>query len=238
MNFGDLPTIVATTKSGNCSAVVYAGGTPSLGGLATFDGVSPFVADIAHAEVSAEFSTAEDRVGVAGADGLHTGIFGFDTGFTIVARDKYGNRVYEGPLAEVQVVETWAQGGTYSSLAGSFELSFAGATATIPAGAGPADVEGALEALPSVGAVTVTTHGVNDLVAKRTVLATFGSDKLVPSADLAGIFEEGDWIRVGGGQRIRNRYEYGWSTNETEDSTWARSSRSAAWRRARRRATR
>lgn len=51
----------------------------------------------------------------------------------------FGNRVYDGPLKEVQIIEVAATGG--GALAGSFEVSYQGHSVGLDVGASLAVVE-------------------------------------------------------------------------------------------------
>ena len=194
-NYGDLPALTAEWNATmDCSLKIYAGGLGgvSQNGFAYQDGVSPFVADIQYTDVSDPHVTAVHQKSVAGFDGLDTGIFESQTTFTIEARDRFSNRVMEGPLTEKQIIETKSNG----TLAGTFTVGFKGSSVELAYNAGPADLEAALESLPDIGAVTVTTESVKDDTGK-TATATYGSNELTPSEDFSLLFEVGDWIRVG-----------------------------------------
>ena len=87
---------------------VFTGGVPSPLGTATADGASPFsrTAVVVASAVSAANTTAVDSVGVFAHEGLSTGSYNATSFFTIEARDRFGNRVLEGPLKERQIVLT------------------------------------------------------------------------------------------------------------------------------------
>ena len=173
---------------------VFAGGNSrvSFTGFNYTDGISPFEADIKYTEVSPAHSTAVHQPHVAGYDGLETGIFQHQTSFTIEARDRFSNRVEEGPLKERQIIETFAD----STLRGKFTVGYQGSTTEVSYNAGIMDMEAALESLPGLGAVTVTTNSVKDLVSGKTLTVVHGSEFVMPSTDLSDVFEVGDWIRL------------------------------------------
>ncbi|KAH8073998.1 hypothetical protein JL721_2554 [Aureococcus anophagefferens] len=77
----------------------------------------------------------------------------------------------------------------------AFSISFLGETVAIPYGAGIADVEVAIEGLPDVGAVSVSTTSAHDIISGCVANATFGLSVIDPSCDLSAYFEVGDWIR-------------------------------------------
>ena len=208
MNYGNLPTMVPlwNTTGNNFNMKVYAGGASgamggfggiSPGGFSYNDGLSPFVADIKYTDVSPAHSTPVDQPHVTDYNGLSTGVFEFQTSFTIEARDKFSNRVEEGPLKEVQIIQTKFN----STPAGTFTVSYKGSSASLAAKAGPADLEAALESLPDIGAVTVTTQGVKQQVKQNnkpwTAELTQGSEFIFPTASVASVYDIGDWIRLG-----------------------------------------
>ena len=57
-------------------------------------------------------------------------------------------------------------------------------------------MEAALESLPDIRAVTVTTESVKDQVA-GSLITTYGSQYVIPYEDLSLQFEVGDWVRLG-----------------------------------------
>ena len=129
-NYGDLPAIVPVWNTTlDAQLKVYSGGT---GGVSTnsfsyHDGVSPFVVDIQFAAVSDAHCTAVHQKGVTGFNGLDTGVFQSQTAFTIEARDRFSNRVEQGPLKEVQIIETHSN----DTLAGTFTVAFKGSSAEV-----------------------------------------------------------------------------------------------------------
>ncbi|KAH8055104.1 hypothetical protein JL722_8529 [Aureococcus anophagefferens] len=178
-NLGDQPALIArnSTLTGG-KITVYAPPCP--------------------AAVSAPNCTAVDAAGVAGRDGLTTGFFERESGFVIEARDAFGNLNPYGPRAETQIVDVFGNASDAVNHTGSaFSISFLGETVAIPYGAGIADVEVAIEGLPDVGAVSVSTTSAHDIISGCVANATFGLSVIDPSCDLSAYFEVGDWIRVG-----------------------------------------
>ena len=99
-----------------------------------------------------------------GENGLATGIYKDSTSFVIQSRDQFSNRVNYGPVNEVQIIETI--GGdinTVSPLTGSFSVSYNGYSVDVAAGAGLDAMRAALQSLPTIGAVDVSTNSVTDL---------------------------------------------------------------------------
>ena len=86
------------------------------------------------------------------------------------------------------------------NLGGSFTLGFNGHTTDFEAGTGIAELESALESLPTVGAVSVTTRAVHDPVgpggdadtARARVVVT--DPNIYPFADLRPYLAVGDWV--------------------------------------------
>jgi hypothetical protein len=155
-------------------------------------GISPFSVEVSPDVVDGSFCTAVDQDGVAGENGLSTGVYSWDTSFVIESRDQFSNRIYEGPLSEIQVIETSAS----VAIGGSFLLSFMGVSIEVDAQAGIADVEAALESLDNIGSVTVSTTSARDLVTSFNVTVSKGSNLVYPDIDPSDVFEIGDWIRL------------------------------------------
>lgn len=169
---------------------------------------------ITHGSIAPEQCTAIDTatsywpgsINTMGLYGLHTGKYHSTTSFYIEARDQYGN-LMDGtgngrtgaPLQEIQVLEIKIQGGGMNSkLQGTFTLSYQDQiTQALPFNAGIKMVEHALEALLSVGSVTVDTNDVQTLVGIGIVSVIKGASILTTSVDFSSIFITGDWIRVG-----------------------------------------
>lgn len=200
LNYGDMPTIVIERSSSMPAGVdtaVHSGGVPSIDGVATQDGASPFAPVVSPGLVSSEASTPVDADGVADQAGLGSAYFEATTSFQIESRDSFGNRVFDGPLKEVQIIEiaTDPFGGV---LSGSFEVSFQGHSVGLEVGASLANVEAAIEGLSSVGAVTVSTASVlnSGVFGVTTGDVMAGSPYVTPSDDVNSVLEEGDWLRL------------------------------------------
>ena len=114
------------------------------------------------------------------------------THFSIQARDANSNDIIDGPLGEVQIIESSAA----SQINGFFEVTFFGSTVRFEASAFTAEVEKGLQSIPGVGAVKVSSNSAKDLVIGKTVAVTKGLDTIIPSEELAE-FVIGDWIRIG-----------------------------------------
>ncbi len=182
LNYGDMPSIVFSSSTTTGSVV------------STQDGASPFAPVVSPGAVSSEASTPVDADGVADEAGLGAAFFEAPTSFQIESRDSFGNRVFDGPVKEVQIIEitTDPAGGI---LSGTFEVSYQGHGVEVDVGASLAEVEAAIEGLPSVGAVTVTTASVLNPVG-ITGAAVAGSPYVTPSADASAVLAEGDWLRL------------------------------------------
>ncbi|CAM9504695.1 unnamed protein product, partial [Discosporangium mesarthrocarpum] len=199
LNYGDMPAISVKTAPilslHNTTVRVYSSGVPSKDAVATQDGASPFAPLVSPGAVSPIHSTAVDNDGVADKQGLSTGYFESQTSFSIEARDRFGNRVYEGPLKEVQIIEVATSGG--GNLEGHFVISYLEHSIDISAGASLSALEAAIEGLNSVGAVTVTTMSATNSTpfGNRTASVKTDSPYLRPSSDLSGVLQVGDWLR-------------------------------------------
>lgn len=200
LNYGDMPAIVIQSSANmtlhNVTARVYSGGTPSADAAPTQDGASPFAPIVSPGAVSWEASTPVDEDGVVDKAGLSSAYFEAATSFQIESRDSFGNRVFDGPIKEVQIIEIATTFG--GVLAGSFEVSYQGHSVGLDAGASLAEVEAAIEGLSSVGAVTVSTASVVNSTAfgDRTGDVMAGSPYVTPSADVSAVLAEGDWLRL------------------------------------------
>ena len=172
---------------------VFQGGNPSVEGSETRNGRSPFFATVRAAAVDAASTTAIDSPGVVEAQGLRTGVYNRTAAFVVESRDRFGNRVLEGPVPERQVITVTAPGG---HLGGAFTVAFRGEKVTVPAHAGVADLEQLLETLPTVGAVTVTSTPAREPL-PLSAGATLTSNLLTPSQDPINFLSIGDWLRVG-----------------------------------------
>lgn len=203
LNYGDMPAIVIEPSptiptDGSVTMVVFSSGSPSTDGVLTQDGASPFVPVVSPGVVSSEASTPVDADGVADQAGLGAAYFEATTSFQIESRDSFGNRVEDGPLKEVQIIEiaTNPFGGVLTE--GSFEVSFQGHSVGLEVGASLAEVEAAIEGLSSVGAVTVSTASVlnSAVFGVRTGNVVYGSPVVTVSADVADVLGVGDWLRL------------------------------------------
>jgi hypothetical protein len=181
-NIGDLPNIVMTSDSILDSELI----TTQL-----VAGSGPFTAHVEAITVDAASCTVVDEKTTAGRNGLSTGIYLDTTSFVIEARDQFDNRVHYGPKEEVQIIETFAG----ANLTGSFSVTFGGHTVDVSARIGIAGLEAALETLPSLGSVDVSTNSVKD-DSGLTAHAIEGSPLLHFSVDPSSVFGEGDWIRL------------------------------------------
>jgi hypothetical protein len=160
-NIGNLPNL-------GINGALLTGTAPvaSLAASGARDGMSPFVAVVDPAGISAAHTSATDSVlgscgGHCTAPGgaLSTGTSQSTAQFTIQTRDEFSNAIPRGPLKEVQLIETTAN----ASLGGTFSLSFRGAsTPPLAVAATVSDVQGALEKLTSVGAVSVTATNLTN----------------------------------------------------------------------------
>lgn len=200
LNYGDMPAIVIESSPNmtlhNVTGRVYSGGTPSADAAATQNGASPFAPVVSPGVVSSEASTPVDEDGVVDRAGLESAYFEATTYFQIESRDSFGNRMFNGPLKEVQIIEIATTLG--GALAGSFEVSYQGHSVGLDAGASLANVEAAIEGLSSVGAVTVSTASVVNSTAfgARTAGVIAGSPYVTPTADVSAVLAEGDWLRL------------------------------------------
>ena len=158
---------------------------------------SPFRVLVDPGPINATNSVASDSPGVIHHEGLSAGVYGSQTYFSTQLYDEFDNKVSEGPQSEVQVIEMWS----LSPIGGTFDISHRNNKVTLPAGAGIAQVERAIQTLPGLGDVSVTTNAAKDTVAApadgRTAAVTTGLDTLIPSQRLDDEFSEGDWIRIG-----------------------------------------
>ena len=187
-NYGDLPPIQVTSVSPSISTLPI---------VTQQNGFSPYVADVEALKINSIFTTAVHQNGVPGKQGLTTGIYLDTSSFTIESRDSFTNRVFVGPVNEVQIIETYTN-SSYSTtnVSGSFTISYFGHSVELDAQAGIAVVKAALESLPSIGAVKVTTNSVK-LPTGLYGNITSGSSIITDiSSDPANIFIVGDWIRL------------------------------------------
>jgi len=179
-NFGNLPLIGISNIDD--SIIIVTSDTIS-------NGASPFRVLVSPSEATSTNTTAHDY---QDEHGLSTGIYKTDTHFIIQSRDSYSNEIYDGPLREVQIVET----SSSSNIGGHFELSLFGNTTRLQANTSPMQLEKALQSIPGVGSVSVSSNSAKDLVVGKTVAVTKGLDTIVPSEEVTE-FIVGDWIRIG-----------------------------------------
>lgn len=165
-------------------------------GLAVIElvrGYSPFAASIVAVNITAAACTAVDSPGVAGLNGLSTGIYLDSTSFQVESRDAFGNRVFLGPVNDVQIIEVYSN-SSYGLL-GSFGLFFQGYSAQIAAKTSLDDFQGILEQNLLVGAITVSTSAVTTPTSV-VASAILGSFTITASADPSLFYSVGDWIRI------------------------------------------
>ena len=159
-------------------------------------GVAPYSARVEAVVVSAAHTTAVDSAFTAGSGGLHGGVYMDPVSFVIEARDGYGNRVQRGPVAEVQVIET--VGGDVrvaGRLGGFITVGYKGALVRVAAQAGIAEMQSALQSLPTLGQVTVTT-GSCRVDSGLQGQATRGDGLITVAGSVGGKYSPGDWIRL------------------------------------------
>lgn len=181
--YGDLPSLLLSSSTIAAQDLTVSEVTK---------GESPFAASVVAETIVASACTAVHSPGVAGADGLTTGVYGDSTSFMIESRDAFSNRVFSGPVQEVQVVEVYTNG---SSLGGSFALRYGDYSVEINAGAGVDDFAAALQLSLHVGAVKVSTTSATTAT---TLLAnvTEGGFEISLTADPSTVFSVGDWVRL------------------------------------------
>jgi hypothetical protein len=154
------------------------------------DGTFPYNAFVEATGIDSGKTTNVDT-DTAGNDGLRTGVYQDKTGFVIESRDAFSNRVYAGPTKEVQVIETLSE----DDLTGSFTVGYNRASVEVAAQAGIASMRAALESLPSLGSVAVSTHSARQLTPLKANL-TGGSPYVQFAEDPSSTFIVGDWIRL------------------------------------------
>ena len=179
-NFGNLPLIGVSNVDDSIITVTSG---------AISDGASPFRVLVSPSEATSANTTAHDY---QDEHGLSTGIYKTDAHFIIQSIDEYSNEIQDGPLREVQIIET----SSSSNIGGHFELSLFGNTTRLQSNASPMQLEKALQSIPGVGSVSVSSNSVKDLVVGKTVAVTKGLDTIVPSEELVEFIVE-DWIRIG-----------------------------------------
>jgi hypothetical protein len=142
--------------------------------------------------------TAHDHKGVRHFEGLSTGVYKSDSHFFLQSRDEFSNEVQDGPLQEVQIIET----SSSSQIGGFFEVAIFETKIRIHASAFTSELEKLLRSIPGLGSLTVSSNSAKDLVAGKAVAVTKGMSYVIPNEELTE-FIIGDWIRIGdqhGGQ--------------------------------------
>ncbi|KAL7538362.1 hypothetical protein ACHAXR_010787, partial [Thalassiosira sp. AJA248-18] len=181
-NFGNLPPFKVINSGGSISVLVDT----------IENGISPFQVFVSPAESSSGNMTAHDHPGVRHFEGLSTAVYMSDSHFFIQSRDEFSNEIQEGPLREVQIIETTSS----SQIGGYFEVSMFEATIRVHASAFTSELEKSLQSIPGVGSLEVSSKSAKDLVIGKTVAVTKGLDTIIPSEELDE-FIVGDWIRIG-----------------------------------------
>eukprot|EP00970_Alexandrium_tamarense_P002964 scaffold427_cov103-Alexandrium_tamarense.AAC.19 len=156
------------------------------------DGDSPFRTFVSPSRPSFESITAYDYPGTTHFEGLSTGVYKSETNFYLQARDKFANTINDGPLSEVQIIETISS----SQIGGRFEVSLLDKTVRFEGSAFISELEKGLRSVPGVGSVKVTSNSVKDLIVGKTVVVTKGLNVVIPNEGL-NEFIVGDWIRIG-----------------------------------------
>jgi len=182
VNFGNLPPIEASNIDGSISVLVET----------VDEGNSPFEVLVSPAGPSSAKTTAHDHPGVLHFEGLSTGVYKSDSHFFVQSRDNFSNEIQDGPLSEVQIIET----SSSSQIGGYFEVSMLGAKIRAHASAFTSELEKSLQSIPGVGALTVSSKSAKDLVVGKAATVTKGLNTIIPSEELAE-FIIGDWIRIG-----------------------------------------
>jgi hypothetical protein len=151
-NFGNVPSFVTSLDE-----LTGPGKTLQINTIQ--DGRSPFDRlVVVSTDISPKHSTANDgEYGTctghctAPGGGLSTGTYQSISSFTIQARDKFSNAIPRGPIKETQILKFKADAGTFS-------LIYRGlATTPLSYKATTKEIEGALEKIQNVGAVSVYT---------------------------------------------------------------------------------
>ena len=181
-NFGDLPLIGMSNVDDGISITVES----------VSDGASPFKVLVSPAQPSSANTMAYDHEGVLHYEGLSTGVYKSNTHFYIQSRDEYSNEIQDGPLSEIQIIET----SSSTTIGGYFEVTMFDTTVRFSANASPMELEKSLQSMPGIGLVSVSSKSAKDLVVGKTVDITKGLDTMTPSHELIE-FAIGDWIRIG-----------------------------------------
>merc|ERR1711871_553906 len=184
-NFGNLPPIEVVHADGKAytNSTVYT----------IVDGYVPYHASVEAITIDASKSTAIHSRGVPGWNGLKTGIYQDETRFRIESRDSWSNRVFHGPINEIQIIETMAS----ERMNGSFTVDFGGHEVDIPVRSSIQIMKSKLESIPLIGRVDVSTRSVT-VDTTLTGDVQNGSDEIqfAGGANIKSHFEVGDWIRV------------------------------------------
>jgi hypothetical protein len=183
--FGDLPSILLTDSTGVISPA-------SMTNTEITKGTSPFASVVVAETITAVTCTAVDSMGVAGQNGLSTGIYQDLTSFRVESRDAYSNRVLLGPVREVQIVEVFSNAST--NISGSFSVSYGDKTVTLAVGVGLDDFQAALQSSLFLGAIEVSTTAAATSTSLQADV-TFGAFVVSFSTDPSTIFKVGGWIR-------------------------------------------
>ena len=182
MNFGNLPPFEVGQADASISVVVET----------VKDGTSPFRVLVSPAESSSVTTTAHNHPGVRHFEGLSTGVYMSNTYFFIQSRDEFSNEIEDGPLREVQIIET----SSSSQIGGFFEVSIFDTKVRVDASAFTIELEKSIQSIPGVGSLEVSSNSAKDLIAGKTATVTKGLDTIVPSEELTESIV-GDWIRIG-----------------------------------------
>ena len=187
------PTISPSCPAGATDGSFAWNATEQVAGHAPFSS-----ALVAATTVTAATTTARDQLFLPGHNGLHSGIYEDPVSFLIETRDTYSNRVQLGPIREVQIIETVGGdvAGAGGRLTGFFTVGYQGATVRVAAQAGIADMQAALQSLPTLGRVEVSTTSCS-IDAQASVSVVSGNAMVTGlGRPLTQVFAQGDWIRL------------------------------------------
>lgn len=182
INFGNLTPIEVVNVDSSISVDVET----------VEDGTSPFRVFVSPAEPAPTETTVYDYNGVRHFEGLSTGVYKSDSHFFIQSRDEFSNEIIDGPLREVQIIET----SSSSQIGGFFEVSMFETKVRVHASAFTSELEKKLISIPGVGSLTVSSNSAKNLVVGKSAAVTKGRNTIVPSQRLTE-FVVGDWIRIG-----------------------------------------
>lgn len=133
-----------------------------------------------------------DSPGVTNHEGKTTGIYQSLLYFGLQVRDRFFNKVTEGPKPEIQIIETSSE----SMLSGTFAIIFGEQKVKISSNTVPLLVENALMSLPDIISVYATSNSAKTPIHDVTIMATKGIDIVFSSRRLYE-FLIGDWARIG-----------------------------------------